>query len=327
MSEIKVPRKADTCTRCPLEINLTESSTGSWNCNVSLFKKYIYEGNLGTTYPHGKGFTKSEGATRARPLGPWTVQDAEDFHFATVTSKSDVPDALHRAQLATLNPGSPYEKYMPGKSAPSNHQVKFSPNIVRLDISGPDLPNLSFYDLPGVINVPDIAGEEYLVTLVKNLVKSYVSTDDSINLLAIPMSDDPANSSASQLIREAKAEPRTVGCVTKPDRRQIGEPLDQWIQILNGKRFHLGHGYYVIKNNPDPSVDHAVARAEEVAFFEGHEPWTTILKDHNTRFGTLPLQTALSQLLTAQIRKRSVISKPVQTCTQCILTFIAVYRG
>ncbi|KAL9124652.1 MAG: hypothetical protein Q9217_006038 [Psora testacea] len=304
MSEIKVPRKAGTCTRCPLEINLTESSTGIWTCKVSLFKKYLYEGNLGTSHTHGRGFPKSEAATRARPLGPWTAQDAEDFHFATITSKSEVPDVLYRAQLATLNPGSAYEKYMPEQPASAaKHQVKFSPNIVRLDISGPGLPNLSFYDLPGVINVSDISGEEYLVTLVKNLVKSYVSADDSINLLAIPMTDDPANSSALRLIGEVKAEARTIGCLTKPDRRQEGEALDQWIQILNGERFRLGHGYYVIKNNPDPSVDHAAARMEEAAFFKGYEPWATMLSDHNGRFGTLPLQTALSQLLTDRIRK------------------------
>lgn len=153
--------------------------------------------------------------------------------------------------MATLNPSSPYEKYLPGNPTPlKHHQVKFSPNVVRLDISGTGLPNLSFYDLPGVINVSDVAEEEYLVDLVKNLVKDYIKAEDCINLLAIPLTDDPANSSASRLIREAKAEARTVGCLTKPDRLQDGESLEQWIRILKGERFQLGFGYFVIKNNP-----------------------------------------------------------------------------
>lgn len=62
------------------------------------------------------------------------------------------------------------------------------------------------------INVSEVAHEEYLVTLVKNLVKQYISTQDCINLLAIPMTDDPANSSASQLLRDVKgARERTIG--------------------------------------------------------------------------------------------------------------------
>ena len=120
---------------------------------------------------------------------------------------------LRWAQLATLNPGNSHEMYKPG----NNHmtldtiQVKFSPNVVRIDISGPALPNLSFYDLPGVINNAEEPGEEYLVKLVQNLVKDYIHADNCINLLALPMTDDAANSSAARIIKEAKAQGRTFG--------------------------------------------------------------------------------------------------------------------
>lgn len=316
ISGIKVPRNAGTCTRCPLEINLTESAvaTDVWKCKISLYKKYVYEGLQGKDVPirpsARHAAARVEIATKTRPLGPWTLQDGEDFHFFTTTSKEDVPHALYLAQLATLNPSASYENYMPGKDNPvSKHQVKFSPNVVRLDISGPDLPNLSFYDLPGVINQSEVAEEEYLVNLVRNLVKEYIRADDCINLLAIPMTDDPANSSASKLIREVKAEARTVGVLTKPDRYQKGESLDQWIQVLTGKKFRLGFGYYVVKNNPDPRVDNTTARGEESLFFSKEEPWATTLGKYNGRFGTFKLQTDLSHRLTAQIKARCVSFK------------------
>jgi len=70
MSEIKVPRSAGTCTRCPLEINLSESADDAWSCKIYLHKKYMYEGTLGTSRPYGKNLHKVEGATRSRPLGP-----------------------------------------------------------------------------------------------------------------------------------------------------------------------------------------------------------------------------------------------------------------
>lgn len=309
ISGIKVPRNAGTCTRCPLEINLTESAvaTDVWKCKISLYKKYVYEGLQGSNVairPSARHATaRVEIATKARPLGPWTLQDGEDFHFFTTTSKEDVPHALYLAQLATLNPSASHENYKPGNDDPgSKHQVKFSPNVVRLDISGPQLPNLSFYDLPGVINQSEVAEEEYLVNLVRNLVKEYIKADNCINLLAIPMTDDPANSSASKLIREVKAEARTVGVLTKPDRYQKGESLDQWIQVLTGKKFRLGFGYYVVKNNPDPRVDNATARAEESLFFSEEEPWARTLGKYDGRFGTFKLQTDLSHRLTAQIK-------------------------
>lgn len=304
ISEIKVPRGPGTCTRCPLEINLSESDDplGPWRCKVSLHKKFVYEGKLGTGRVLGKNGIKTEGVTRGRPLGPWRSQDSEEFHFATLTSKDDVEDVLHLAQLATLNPGKPWEKYLPGNPKPDEeHQVKFSPNVVRLDISGPALPNLSFTDLPGVISDDE---DVYLLDLVQNLVKEYVKAEDCINVLAVPMTHDLATSKASRLIRDMEAQDRTVGCLTKPDRIQRGESLDQWLDILNGKAFPLGFGYHIIRNNPNTRVDHSTARVEERAFFDNEEPWTTALSAHSHRFGTLQLVSALSERLTAQIRTR-----------------------
>ena len=112
MSEIKVPRSAGTCTRCPLEMNITESSTSKWSCEVYLCKKYIYEGYLQVP---GNRLRRSEGATKERPLGPWIQQDPESYHFATVESKEQLPSILRLAQLATLNPDGEYEAYLPGE--------------------------------------------------------------------------------------------------------------------------------------------------------------------------------------------------------------------
>lgn len=289
-----------------MEINLQTKPNQEWSCKVSIHKKYFYEGKLGHSQVSSKNVSKSEGASRSKPLGPWTQQESEFFHFATITSASEVKDVIYLAQLAVLNPSTPHDayQYRQGQAAPAEqYQVKFSPNVIRLNISASDLPNLSFYDLPGVINVSDVPEEEYLVDLVQNLVKEYITQKDCINLLAIPMTEDPANSSASKLIREAKAESRTIGCLTKPDRLQKAESLDQWIHILKGERFRLGYGYYVIKNDPNPEVEHKEARAAEACFFEQEIPWADALQEYAQRFGTKNLQTSLSQLLTAQIQK------------------------
>ena len=300
-----------------MEINLKETTKieDVWTCKVVLRKEYILHNEV-RQRDDSRAFralsalkTTSQNATSTEPLYPWITQDAEDFHFATISSKEELEDVLFWAQLATLNPGHAYQVYLPGGSGRTPEvkerptQVKFSPNVVSLEISGPGLPNLSFYDLPGVINVPEEDDEDYLVRLVKNLVREYIKADNCINILALPMTDDAQNSNAAAIIDAMGAKTRTVGVLTKPDRVQRGDSPKQWVDILSGKKQRLGYGYYVVKNNPDPRVDHSIARAEEIEFFRTEEPYTTQLTGLSDHFGTLNLQTALSKMLTAQILK------------------------
>lgn len=56
--------------------------------------------------------------------------------------------------------------------------------------------------------------ERYLVKLVKNLVKDYIKADNCINLLALAMTDDAANSSAMGIIKEMGAQNRTIGMMS-----------------------------------------------------------------------------------------------------------------
>ncbi|KAJ9210527.1 hypothetical protein DTO166G4_7839 [Paecilomyces variotii] len=293
MSEIKVPRSAGTCTRCPMEINLSESEPDKlWQCRVILSRKYAYT-------PSGKYMN-----VPTRSLGPWTEKIQEDEVFHVLSDKSLLQRAIKLAQLAILNPGRPSSDFQPEGDLDdgTGSEVKFSPNLVRLDISAPGFPNLSFYDLPGVINQAEFDEESYLVTLVENLVKEYISQDNCIVLLTLPMTDDAMNSSAARIVRHIPgAKSRTLGVLTKPDRVQSGESLDQWMEILEGKKFELGHGYYVVRNNPDASVEHSQARDEEALFFNNH-PWSTVLAPYSERFGVRRLQTALSGLLLEQIQ-------------------------
>ena len=83
----------------------------------------------------------------------------------------------------------------------------------------------------------------------------------------------------------------------------MGESMSQWHDVLDGSKFRIGHGYYVVKNNADPEVNNLVARQEEDQFFE-REPWVRSLGAHKDRFGTLNLSYKLSKLLNAHIKTR-----------------------
>lgn len=293
MSEIKVPRSAGTCTRCPMEINLTESAADQpWKCDVFLTKTHIYD-----------PLKKFKNVLKR--LGPWADigQSPENEHFMKVTDKNQLQEVLKYAQLAILNPHLPPSDFAGKNSIDESHYLeKFSPNAVRLDISAPGFPTLSFYDLPGVISQAEIDDERFLVGLVTKLVKDYISHDNCIVLLAQTMTNDATNSKAAATIAEVKgAKSRTLGVLTKPDRVQTGESYVQWREILEGRKFPLRHGYYVVKNNPNPSVEHWVARREENEFFSS-SPWDDELSGYSDRLGTRNLQNALSSLLLGQIQ-------------------------
>ena len=70
-----------------------------------------------------------------------------------VNSTSELEERLRLAQLAILNPGVKSDALLAqGKIPPdfdSRRTLPFSSNVVCVDVWGPDVPDLSFIDLPG----------------------------------------------------------------------------------------------------------------------------------------------------------------------------------
>ncbi|EON68609.1 hypothetical protein W97_07867 [Coniosporium apollinis CBS 100218] len=299
ISEINVPRSSGTCTRCPLQIRIKSSDDpeATWMCKVSLHKQYDFYGDV--------PFESSAGKV---PMYPWVKKDfATVIDFKTVLDKQELGPVLEQAQLATLNPGQIHTQYVNARADHhARRQVEFSPNVIVLEISAPGLPNLSFIDLPGIINQTEDGSMPYLVKLVKNLFKEYVRPQESLVLLSCSMESDMANSSAGKLVRGMGAEHRCIGVLTKPDRMPQGDSLALWSAVLSGDKFGVGHGYYVTKQPSqlelNRAINHSEARASERSFFQTHEPWATSFSGFQDRFGTPKLQQALSKKLTEQIR-------------------------
>jgi len=69
---------------------------------------------------------------------------------AVITDKSRVEERIRRAQRAILNPSIGYEAFLLGPDEdPEEKELSFSKNSVCLELSDPDLTDLSFCDLPG----------------------------------------------------------------------------------------------------------------------------------------------------------------------------------
>ena len=111
---------------CPTECRLSRSQS-PWQCVVSL-----------------RFTSNSQGQVRNEDFG------------SIIYDKAQVEDRIRRAQRAILNPSKPSKQFLVDTEDIQDSELSFSSNCVSLQISGPDVADLSFCDLPGAFFVPVI---------------------------------------------------------------------------------------------------------------------------------------------------------------------------
>ncbi|KAI9063947.1 hypothetical protein FKP32DRAFT_1603293 [Trametes sanguinea] len=282
ISGITLPRASGTCTRSPTECRLFHS-TEPWKCEVSL-----------------RILTDDEG----RPLG----QARNERFGETIYDKSAVEDRIRRAQRAILNPSTDFNKFLEDDSASFGRELSFSTNAVCLQISGPDVEDLSFCDLPGLIASVGSAGDEGDIALVKQLVTSYVERPSCIILLTIACETDFQNQGAHQLARVYDPKGlRTIGVLTKPDRIPAGEE-DSWLRYIRNQDEPLTHGWFCVKQPDSRAIAAGItwseARQAEREFFQTVAPWNRLDLEHQNRLGTQKLVERLSDVLSEEVSQR-----------------------
>ncbi|KAF2847444.1 dynamin family protein-like protein [Plenodomus tracheiphilus IPT5] len=298
ISGIKTPRDTDTCTCCPLYINMKPSNNPSdkWMARVSLQRDYVLD---------------SRPKQQAKEVFPgWMPAESNQIFFAETQSRDDLEHIIRSAQTANLNPLVDPQVFM-AISGPrmGDRQNKFSPNTVCIDITEPNLPSLSFFDLPGLISQAETEEEAYTVPLVQNLVGQYVREEGSLILVTCDLGTDIANSTAAGLARQHDATHRCIGVLTKPDLLAPGTTDQSLADVLDGKRYGLGHGYFVVKNlnkrEIQSGLSHHDARLKETEFFNNGR-WANNLRRFHSRFGTRNLQLYLSK----QLAQRTFVRLP-----------------
>ncbi|KZT03107.1 uncharacterized protein LAESUDRAFT_705284 [Laetiporus sulphureus 93-53] len=260
---INVPRDSGTCTRCPMECTIL-TTQAEWSCQISL-KTNIYK--KGTEIPR---------TSKKMTFSP----------CLTANDKDKVEIWLRRAQAAILSPHSSYEMFksmdyeqLKALTKSDTEMLKFSRDAVVVDIEDPDGTDLSFIDLPGLIQneKPEI------IAIVKSLVEQYVQDESTVVLVTIPANDDLENQQAALLAREADPKgKRTIGVVTKTDT--LGEGSiglrQKWLEVFQGKTHQLALGYYAVRLSDD--TERGTKTRQEMnaiasQFFASNAPWKELL--------------------------------------------------
>ncbi|KAG8877756.1 hypothetical protein FRB97_003128 [Tulasnella sp. 331] len=217
---------------------------------------------------------------------------------------------LRRAQLAILHPTMDTGVFL-GDSEPitAGHMAQtFSQNCVCIRVAGPDVPDLYFYDLPGIIaNVSD-GGNEADIKLVESLAKSFIDRTNCIVLLVISCETDFENQGAGRLVLKNPAlKSRTVGVLTKVDRIELGGE-DKWIKILRNEENALPNGWFCVKQPDLPQLRSGIswgdAKAAEKKFFMDMSPWSLLDRGTRGRLGSGGLAEQLGKILSELVAQK-----------------------
>lgn len=305
LANLDLPRSEGACTRCPLHIRVSRNA--EWSCRVWLRKEYSY------TPPPGA--IHESDVTAHDPFFPWRkLPSTAVLEFKTMHDKTEIEEVLRWAQIAILNDDKSHVLFVPGRGsiamntpidkAAEETLAKFSPNVVALEIKGPDLPDLSFYDMPGIFQNPADAKDEYLVNVVRNLSSAYMQHPSAIIICAMPMNSDAENSATFGLTRKLKAKDRTIGVLTKADLLPDGGNHVQWLEIMKGQAHSTGLGYFITSRPQGKDLDELKKWEERMFEDESVDKWPVAFHAFVHRCGVERLKAFLSERLGEEFAKR-----------------------
>lgn len=172
----------------PIEVRLRREEDKDWVCVVKI-RQEIDEGEV------------ADVSTLEISVLSWLTRDlqragqAPEAQFGPQIDDPEIVEiAIRRAQLAILNPSVDAAKFVDydipeqeiERPLGSMKQLAFSRNVVVLEISGPEITDLTLVDLPGIVQNVGKGEDKSNIQLVEDLVKHYISKD-SLILLVLTM--------------------------------------------------------------------------------------------------------------------------------------------
>ncbi|KAF2131034.1 hypothetical protein P153DRAFT_313280, partial [Dothidotthia symphoricarpi CBS 119687] len=216
ITEIPFPRKENLCTRFATEIILRRSPSSTISITITPDKVRPKPEQVKL-----KTFSKS----------------IDDF--------SELPDIIEEATQAMGL----------GVVGGTNSRA-FSRDVLSIEITGPDRPQLTLVDLPGLIHATNKAQTETDKELILNLVREYMNNPRTIILAVVSAKNDFANQIILDHCRKIDERGRrTLGIITKPDFLSEGSENElSWIDLAQNKDIYLERGWHMLKNRGDKQM-------------------------------------------------------------------------
>lgn len=181
----------------------------------------------------------------------------------------------------------------------------FSDDILRIESCGPEQPQLTLVDLPGLIHSENKMQSTSDVELVSKLVTRYIKNTRCVILAVVSAKNDFANQVVTRLARSVDGEGRrTLGVITKPDELKVGSDSEEaFMDLAKNETVQFRLGWHVLKNRAWEQRDVTVEDrdASEKEFF-AKGVWSK-LPEANLGVATLKarLGTVLLNQITAEL--------------------------
>lgn len=180
----------------------------------------------------------------------------------------------------------------------------FARDILSITICGPDCPQLTLVDLPGLIHSENESQSSDDVKLVSEQVERYIAEPRTIILPIISAKNDYANQIILRRVRSVDPDgSRTLGIITKPDDLPPGSESEKSFVSLarnEEKVVFFKLGWHVLKNRSFNERDYTFSQRNrsEASFFK-KGIWADFPRDN---VGIESLRTRLSVLLFEHIK-------------------------
>ncbi|KAL4123983.1 hypothetical protein PRIC2_009826 [Phytophthora ramorum] len=172
----------------------------------------------------------------------------------------DVPDAITRLTKKLVDEG----QYI-------------SDDQIVIEMSGPDLPNLTLTDLPGLVRTVGDHEDQSIIPRVRQMVDRYMQQERTVIIAVVPANVDMHNTEILQAAQEADPNgTRTIAVVTKVDLVDAGAELAVHELLLNKKkRMHLGYHAVKCRSQRELTKGTSIEKGvvNELTFFGQHEYW------------------------------------------------------
>ncbi|KAK9962660.1 hypothetical protein ABG768_008014 [Culter alburnus] len=233
-------------------------------------KSSVLEALSGVALPRGSGIvTRCPLELKLRKLkkGPWSgTISYSGGHNETFYDPLKVDNLVREAQ---------------NKLAGS--KVGICDKLISLEISSPDVCDLTLIDLPGITRVPVHDQPDDIGDQIKNLILKYIAKSETIILVVVPCNVDIATTEALRMAQDVDPEGfRTLAILTKPDLIDRGAEIDV-LNIVQGKVIPLSKGYIIVRCRGQSDINNKIplskAMEMENNFFRNHRYFSSLLND------------------------------------------------
>uniref|UniRef100_A0A4W4GVU2 Interferon-induced GTP-binding protein Mx n=1 Tax=Electrophorus electricus TaxID=8005 RepID=A0A4W4GVU2_ELEEL len=239
-------------------------------------KSSVLEALSGVALPRGGGIT-----TRCplelkmkKGIAEWHGMIRYQGHTENIEDPMDVEKKIREAQDKIAGVG-----------------VGISEDLISLEITSTDVPDLTLIDLPGITRVAVKDQPENIGDQIKRLIKKFITSQQTINLVVVPCNVDIATTEALMMAHEVDPNwERTIGILTKPDLVDKGME-ETVVAIVSNEIIHLTKGYMIVKCRRQKEIKHRLSLKEainnETAFFKDHPYFSTLYNEGKATISNL----------------------------------------